>query len=239
MRLPALSPYDIDSLTFAREERIGNTALFVGRAEELNSLIQWAIQIPKRLSKSNALLARRKKGKTAILERLYNYIYTLNTNLVPFYFEVKEDDVWINHFSEDFYRGFVSQYLGFKLKDISLIRKPPEFAKLKELSRQNQLTVLEEDITAFENLSKRKDAGPLMWHHAAAAPQATRTSATRRLCPAVRSSLPASASAGPRPSKSSSGRAKAQVSRRRMTSTDITASRQITTPAAKKKTGGR
>jgi len=172
MRLPTLSPYDVDSLTFARKERIGNTRLFVGREEELNSLIKWALQIPREMSKSNALLARRKKGKTAILERMFNYIYTLNTNLVPFYFEVKEDDVWINHFAEDFYRGFVSQYLGFKLKNLSLIRKPPEFAKLKELSRQNQLTVLEEDINAFENLSKRKDAGPLMWHHAAAAPQA-------------------------------------------------------------------
>lgn len=52
MRLPALSPYDVDSLIFARKERIGNTRLFVGREEELNSLIKWALQIPREMSKS-------------------------------------------------------------------------------------------------------------------------------------------------------------------------------------------
>ncbi|HLP62491.1 MAG TPA: hypothetical protein VK186_26870 [Candidatus Deferrimicrobium sp.] len=45
------------------EERIGNPDLFTGRNEE-----KWINEIKERKSQSTVILARRKMGKTAILE---------------------------------------------------------------------------------------------------------------------------------------------------------------------------
>ena len=47
-------------------ESIGNPDLLVGREKEFALLDKWMGRIPKRLSKSRAILARRKSGKTAM-----------------------------------------------------------------------------------------------------------------------------------------------------------------------------
>ena len=65
-------------LTYALKERIGLPELFVGRKEELTFFQSWVESIPKELSRSTALLSRRKKGKTALVERLYNIVYSQN-----------------------------------------------------------------------------------------------------------------------------------------------------------------
>ncbi len=65
------------------EERIGNPDLFTGRKHEIASLLKWIDNIKKRISKSTAILSRRKAGKTAILERLYNLTFEKNGQVVP------------------------------------------------------------------------------------------------------------------------------------------------------------
>ncbi|KPA09382.1 ATPase domain protein, prokaryote domain protein [Candidatus Magnetomorum sp. HK-1] len=57
-------------------ETIGNPELFVGREEEFEYLNEWLGNIPKRLSISTVILARRKSGKTAILERVFNQCWS-------------------------------------------------------------------------------------------------------------------------------------------------------------------
>jgi len=52
-----------DKLIYAIEERIGQPDLFTGRKEELSYFERWADEIPMKLSRSTALLSRRKKEK--------------------------------------------------------------------------------------------------------------------------------------------------------------------------------
>jgi len=49
-------------MKYVLEERIGNPDLFCGRDEEMSLLLAWATRIPKKVSKSHALLGRRKSG---------------------------------------------------------------------------------------------------------------------------------------------------------------------------------
>ncbi len=51
-------------MKYAMEERIGPPHLFVGRHKELKNLLKWIEGIKNKGSKSKALLARRKMGKT-------------------------------------------------------------------------------------------------------------------------------------------------------------------------------
>jgi len=72
------------------EEKIGDPDLFTGRKKELAFLLNWVEGIKGKLSQSRSLLARRKTGKTAVLQRLFNIVFDQNDQVIPFYYEVKE-----------------------------------------------------------------------------------------------------------------------------------------------------
>ncbi len=59
-------------------ERIGDPDLLVGREKEFRLLDQWLARMPKRLGKSRVILARRKSGKTAIVQRIFNKLWSEN-----------------------------------------------------------------------------------------------------------------------------------------------------------------
>ena len=103
----------MSDMIYALEERIGEPRLFCGRKREMELLLNWVSKIPKKLSKSRALLGRRKSGKTAIMQRLFNILWNRDSNVIPFYFEVQDQNRWLLHFSEDYFRTFLSQYLSF------------------------------------------------------------------------------------------------------------------------------
>ena len=98
------------------EERIGNPDLFTGRREELSYFLNWTERIKRKLSQSTAILSRRKTGKSALLERLYNIIFEKNDGIAPFYFEIRESDQWIIDFSIEYFLTFVWQYLAFRTR---------------------------------------------------------------------------------------------------------------------------
>jgi hypothetical protein len=60
------------------------------------------------------MLARRKMGKTAIMERLFNITFYKNDGVIPFYYEIKENDIWLVDFCRDFFLTFIYQYIAFK-----------------------------------------------------------------------------------------------------------------------------
>jgi predicted AAA+ superfamily ATPase len=82
-------------MIYAFEERIGDPSLFCGRKNEMTLLMNWINKIPRKLSKSKALLGRRKSGKTAIMQRLFNILWNQNGRIVPFYFEVRDQNRWL------------------------------------------------------------------------------------------------------------------------------------------------
>jgi hypothetical protein len=81
-------------MEYALEERIGNPDLFTGRKEERSYFLKWLDDIKERKSHSTAIMARRKMGKTAILERLFNITFFKNDGVIPFYYEIKEVEKW-------------------------------------------------------------------------------------------------------------------------------------------------
>jgi len=106
------------SMQYALKERIGHPDLFCGRKTEMKWLMKWSSRIPRELAKSQALLGRRKSGKTAIMQRLFNILWRQNAQVVPFYYEVRDNKMWLLDFAESYFCTFLSQYFSF------VFRKP-------------------------------------------------------------------------------------------------------------------
>jgi len=108
-------------MDYALKERIGKPELFTGREQELAYFLKWINDIKDEKSMSTAVLARRKMGKTAIMERLFNITFYKNDGVIPFYYEIKENDTWIVDFCRDFFLTFIYQYIAFKTRKINYL----------------------------------------------------------------------------------------------------------------------
>ena len=115
-------------MDYAIEERIGNPNLFTGRKGELTYFLKWINDIKERKSQSTALMARRKMGKTALMERLFNITFYKNDGVIPFYFEIKENNVWIVDFCKEFFLTFIYQYIAFKTRKTEYLNPMGGFA---------------------------------------------------------------------------------------------------------------
>jgi len=131
-------------MDYALEERIGNPDLFIGRKEELAYFLKWINDIKERKSQSTALLARRKMGKTAIMERLFNITFYKNDKVIPFYYEIKENDLWVLDFCQDFFLTFIYQYIAFKTRDTGYLtpENTSDFGKAIEIAKKEELGYL-------------------------------------------------------------------------------------------------
>jgi hypothetical protein len=115
--------WNLEGIEFAIEERIGAPQDFIGRVEELEFLYGWANRIQRGLSKSTAFLGRRKVGKSLILGRLYNILYSENRGLIPFYYEFTEGRRDGKEFYRDFTTRFYMQVVGYYTRDTSWNRR--------------------------------------------------------------------------------------------------------------------
>ena len=150
-------------------EKIGNPELLVGREKEFTNFNKWISMIPDRLSKSRVILARRKSGKTAFVQRIFNQLWSANGAVIPFYFEIADNKIWYPDFAVKYYRSFASQYISFLERDSKLVQHPLTLEKIKEygLAKSNQLLV--DDV---EDILNNKEMGlhDSMWEIANAAP---------------------------------------------------------------------
>jgi hypothetical protein len=111
-------------LAYALAEEIGDPDLFVGRKAELTRLLGWAAGTKRRISLSTAILSRRKKGKTALLQRFFNILYTRgDPQLIPFYYRIPEDRLTKTTFADSFYRRVLSQYFAFTTRTPELVNQ--------------------------------------------------------------------------------------------------------------------
>jgi hypothetical protein len=109
-------------MDYALKERIGKPELFTGRKEELAYFLKWINDIKEEKSQSTAMLARRKMGKTSIMERLFNITFYKNDGVIPFYYEVKETKMWVVDFCKDFFLTFIYHYIAFKSRNPEYLR---------------------------------------------------------------------------------------------------------------------
>jgi hypothetical protein len=159
-------------MDYALEERIGNPDLFTGRNEEMEYFLKWINQIKERKSQSTALLARRKMGKTAILERLFNITFYKNDGVIPFYYEMKENKMWVVDFCVQFFLSFIYQYIAFKTRKSEYLKpeNKSDFVEAIEIARKEGLDYLGGIIkgTAHAAANEKID---ILWDIVREAPQ--------------------------------------------------------------------
>ncbi len=141
-------------LIYALTEEIGDPDLFVGRKAELDRLLRWAEGVKKRISMSTGILSRRKLGKTALLQRFFNILYTKgDPRLIPFYIRIPEERLRKSQFAETFYRRLLSQYFAFTTRTPRLVETTLPFEDLREMAREDRPLV--DEIRVMEDFLER------------------------------------------------------------------------------------
>ncbi len=150
-------------------ERIGNPDLLAGRVYEFNLLEKWINNIPKLLSKSRVILARRKSGKTAIVQRIFNRLWDADGEIIPFYFSIPECKMWYPDFAANYYRTFASHYISFRERDAKPVRRPLSLEQIREYGLQKKIELLVYDVDSIREYRASREYYQL-WDIAYAAP---------------------------------------------------------------------
>ena len=135
----------------ALEEEIGIPELFTGRHEDLAYFLNWAVEAKRKLSQSHVILARKRRGKTALVQRLFNILYTQNDpKIIPFYIRIDEGPTTRLQFSVRLFTALISQYLGFKRRDPALIREVLSLDRLEKETVDDPILLRKvEDMQAY------------------------------------------------------------------------------------------
>ena len=157
-------------MQYPLEEKIGVPELLVGRDYEFNFFHKWINGMPLKRSKSRVILARRKSGKTSFVQRIFNQLWSQNGEVIPFYFDIADKDVWYPKFAITYYRAFASQYLSFLERDPAIIRNPLTLEKILEHGVKLKNDAVVQDA---EYILQHQDdqTGDLLWELASTAPQ--------------------------------------------------------------------
>ncbi|MCP4346470.1 MAG: hypothetical protein GY795_13195 [Desulfobacterales bacterium] len=144
------------------KEKIGKPELFTGRKKELAYFLNWTDRIKEELSQSTAILSRRKTGKTALLQRLYNLIFQKNDTVIPFYFEIRESDQWLLDFSREFLFTFIYQYIAFRTRKPEYFTYPKaNYSRALKTAQKENLEYLIHFIEDAELVDKQENADTL------------------------------------------------------------------------------
>ncbi|MDM8562838.1 hypothetical protein QUF54_05735 [Candidatus Marithioploca araucensis] len=152
-------------MKYALEERIGNPQLFCGRKQQMELLLNWVNMIPRKTAKSRALLGRRKCGKSAIMQRLFNILWVQNGAVIPFYFEVQDYRQWLLEFSDIYYRTFMSQFLSFKTRTVLDNENSPwDFSELRKMATAINNSYALNNMDGFQDcLDKERVDQTMKW----------------------------------------------------------------------------
>jgi len=151
-------------------EKIGEPELFVGREKEFRLFNKWLSNIPKRLSKSRVILARRKSGKTTFVQRIFNRLWSENGAVIPFYFSFEESKIWYPNLAIKYYCAFASQYISFLERQSKWINAPLSLEEIKEYGVKKSNSLLVKDISFLEQNRVVGGSHDLMWDIACSAP---------------------------------------------------------------------
>jgi hypothetical protein len=159
-------------MDYALKERLGKPELFTGRKGELAYFLKWINDIKDEKSMSTAILARRKMGKTALLERLFNITFFKNDGVIPFYYEIKETKMWIGDFCVDFFLTFIYHYIAFKTRKTEYLNPEEKnnFEKVKNAAEQEGLKYLTGIIESVEYSFKNEHVD-ILWNTVREAPK--------------------------------------------------------------------
>jgi hypothetical protein len=157
-------------MQYPLNEKIGEPNLLVGREKEFKSFDKWLANIPKRLSKSRVIIARRKSGKTAFVQRIFNQLWSENGAIIPFYFDFGENKTWYPDLAIKYYRAFASQYISFITRTPQLVKHPLSLEKIREFGVTKSIEPLIEDVDFMLQNKEVGGSHGLMWDIACHAP---------------------------------------------------------------------
>lgn len=157
-------------MKYPLSEKIGDPNLLTGRKKEFCILDNWLAKIPKRMGKSRAILARKKSGKTAIVQRIFNRLWSENGAIIPFFFSIPEAKMWYPEFARSYYRAFASQYISFIERDEKIVDNPLSLEQIREYGITKSISLFVNDV---DSMMRNKDEGyhGLMWNTAYTAPE--------------------------------------------------------------------
>ncbi|MCP4349794.1 MAG: hypothetical protein GY795_30300, partial [Desulfobacterales bacterium] len=118
----------------------------MGREKEFALLNGWLELIPRRLSKSRVILARRKSGKTAIVQRIFNRLWTENRTVIPFYYNFPERKTWYPDLAIEYFRAFASQFISFFERNASHVSVPLTLDEIKIYGKLQCFRLLGRDV---------------------------------------------------------------------------------------------
>ena len=151
-------------------EDIGAPKLFVGREKVMAMLDEWIKRIPRKLAKSKAIFSRKKAGKTALIQRLFNKLWSENGQVIPIFISISDTKIWLPDFAIEYFRVFASQYISFLERAPELVQEPLEMNEIEEYGRKNSNKSLVKHVTGIlENESKGRLNS--MWLRACSAPR--------------------------------------------------------------------
>lgn len=156
-------------MDYPLEEKIGPPELLVGRTAFFDDVRMWIDGIPKKLSKSRVILARRKSGKTAVVQRIFNELWCANGPVIPFYLEITDKNIWYPRFAVRYFRTFASQYISFLERDPACVRTPLELEHIAAYGQSISHPFLASDAQIL--LKHHQDGDyDFMWELASSAP---------------------------------------------------------------------
>ncbi|MCP4149887.1 MAG: hypothetical protein GY757_19230 [bacterium] len=161
--------FSATKMQYPLPERIGEPDLFTGRLDELEEYQGWINRIPRKLSRSRVILARRKSGKTAFVQRIFNRLWSAGGDVIPFYFEIKDQKIWLGDFAEQYFLTFVSQFISFLERDPDIVHNLIEIEQIKEYGRKKSIKVIVDGVSALQKHRKNERPG-MMWEVAYNAP---------------------------------------------------------------------
>jgi len=114
------------------KERIGE-GMFTDREQEMDYLMWWAI-----------------------LERFYNRIFWERDDIVPFYYELKPEPIYIQDFVEDYYLSFLHQFLAYRTKNAAIaFKRSISLDDLYKLAEDAREELVMKGVDRFPELRQR------------------------------------------------------------------------------------
>ncbi len=159
----------VKNMQYPLQEKIGKPELLVGREKEFKNFHKWIANIPGKLSKSRVILARKKSGKTAFIQRLFNELWSSNGEVIPFFFDIGENKAWYPNFAIDYFCAFATQYISFMERDPSLADKVYPLEKLNDYAVKKSINIMLDDIKAIQ-LNRADRLYDSIWKIAYSAP---------------------------------------------------------------------
>src|SRR6056297_3664846 len=163
-----------EKIEYALPEQIGEPELFVGRKKEFYYFLgDWYRLVEKNFAQNQAIISRRKKGKTAFLQRLFNILWSAGKepkedtiSVIPFYYSIRDKHVSLGYLALDFFTEFVKCYCSYKQRNKDLLSSNIKFKQLETIINDPHAKELYATMASYVE----EDDWEVMWEIASRAP---------------------------------------------------------------------